>query len=197
MELDIENIARHYSRISDQELIRISTQDAKGLRPEVFEIIKKELDTRNLNPDLLKGAYAQNKEYSIDELTKYSEFLRNLSCPICGQTNKKLNGTTIYRIKSFLLFTIYKSKPIIACPECLDKNNNKAMISSALLGWWGIPWGLIKTPSFIFRNLKAKKQNHLENANDALLSFTLSNIGEIETYGTDMEKMSRLIEPKH
>lgn len=66
MELDIDNIAEYYKRMSNEELIRVSTQDARGLRPEVFEIIEKEIKKRNLNPDLLKGALAQNKEYSIE-----------------------------------------------------------------------------------------------------------------------------------
>jgi hypothetical protein len=196
MELDIDNIAEYYSRMRDQELIRIATQDARGLRPEVFEIIEKEIKKRNLNPDLLEGAKAQNKEYTIEELESYSEKLRTLPCPNCGQTANKLNGTIAHSVMSFLIFTTYKTVPIIACPQCLDKKNNNAMISSALLGWWGIPWGLLKTPTYIYRNIKAKKQNHLDNSNDTMLSFTLSNIGEIETYGNDNTKMTKLIQPE-
>lgn len=196
MELDIDNIAEHYSRMRDQELIRVATQDARGLRPEVFDIIEKEIKKRNLNPDLLKGAKAQNKEYTIEELENYSEKLRTLACPICGQTENKLNGTIAHSVMSFLIFTTYKAVPFIACPQCLDKKNNNAMISSALLGWWGIPWGLLKTPTYIYRNIKAKTQNHLDNSNNTMLSFTLSNIGEIETYGSDTNKMTKLIQPK-
>ncbi len=196
MELDINNIAEYYSRMSDQELIRVSTQDARGLRPEVFEVIEKEIKKRNLNPDLLKGALAQNKEYTIEELEKYSEKLRKLACPICGQTEQKLNGTIAHIVKSFLIFTTYKTEPFIACPRCLDKKNNDALISSAILGWWGIPWGILKTPAYIYRNVKAKEQNHIDNSNNTMLSFTLSNIGEIETYGEDKNKMAKLIQPK-
>jgi hypothetical protein len=196
MELDIDNIAEYYSRMSDQELTRVSTQDARGLRPEVFEIIEKELKKRNLNPDLLKAAKAQNKEYTIEELEHYSSKLRELPCPICGQKEQKLNGTIAHSIMSFVIFTTYKSIPYIACPQCLDKKNNGALISSAILGWWGIPWGLIKTPVYIYRNIKARRQNHLDNSNDTLLSFTLTNIGEIEAYGNDNENLYKLIQPK-
>ncbi len=196
MELDIDNIAEYYSRMRDQELIRVATQDARGLRPEVFDIIEKEIKKRNLNPDLLKGAIAQNKEYSIEELEKHAEKLRELPCPICGQTEQKLNGTIAHSVMSFLVFTTTKAEPFIACPQCLDKKNNNAMISSALLGWWGIPWGLLKTPTYIYRNIKAKKQNHSDNSNDTMLSFTLSNIGELETFGNNNIKMTELIKPK-
>ncbi|MES2478858.1 MAG: hypothetical protein V4561_07215 [Bacteroidota bacterium] len=193
MELDIDNIANYYSKMRDQELIRIATQDARGLRPEVYNIVEKEIKKRNLNPDLLKGAIAQNKEYSIEELEKYAEKLRELQCPICGQIEQKLNGTIAHSIMSFLIFTTYKTEPFIACPDCLDKKNNNAIISSTLLGWWGIPWGLLKTPTYIYRNLKAKRQNHVSYSNDTMLSFTLSNIGELETYGNDKTKLRTLI----
>ena len=196
MELDIDNIAEYYTQMSDQELVRVSIQDARGLRPEVFEIIEKEIKKRNLNPDLLKGAIAQNKEYTIEELERYADKLRTLPCPNCGQTEQKLNGTIAHSVMSFLIFTTYKAVPFIACPTCLDKKNNSAMISTVLLGWWGIPWGLLKTPVYIYRNIKAKKQNHIDNSNDTMLTFTLSNIGEIETYGEENTKMTKLIQLK-
>ena len=196
MELDIDNISEYYTRMSDQELIRVSTQDASGLRPEVFEIIENEIKKRNLNPNLINGALAQNKKHTTEELEKYSEKLRKLACPICGQTEQKLNGTIAHSVKSFFIFTSFKTEPFVACPQCLDKKNNQALISSAILGWWGIPWGIIKTPTYIFRNIKAKKQNHLDNSNETMLSFTLSNIGEIETYGNDNTKLTMLIQPK-
>ena len=196
MELDINNIAEYYSRMSDQELVRVSTQDARGLRPEVFAIIEKELKKRNLNPDILKGAMAQNREYTSEELESYAGRLRELACPLCGSKEQKLNGTIAHTIMSFLVITSYKTESVIACPPCLDKKNDSALMSSALLGWWGIPWGLLKTPTYIYRNIKAKQQNHMINSNDALLSFTLSNIGLIETFGHDKNKLAELIRSK-
>ena len=191
--MDLKDIERNYERMSDNEIIRIATTDAYGLRPEVFEIIENEIKKRNLNPDLLKGALAQNKEYSVEEINNYSKLLRNLPCPICGNTTDKLNGTISYTVKSFIIFTTYGTEPTVACPDCLDKKNNDAMLSTALLGWWGIPWGLFKTPVYIYRNSKAKRENRIDNSNDTLLSFTLSNIGEIEAYKNDKEKLKEII----
>lgn len=196
MEPDIDYIAEYYSKMRDQELIRIATQDGKGLRPEVFGIIENEIKKRNLNPDILKGAIAQNKEYSIEEVDNYSKLLRDLPCPICGNMDEKLNGTIAHTVKSFIIFTTSGTEPTIACPNCLDKRNNSAMISTALLGWWGIPWGFFKTPVYIYRNYKAKQENRIDNSNNTLLSYTLEHIGEIETYKTDKEKLKEIITPK-
>ena len=196
MELDIDNIAEHYSRMPDQELIHVATQNARGIRPEVFGIIENEIKKRNLNPDLLNAVIAQNKEYSFEEISEHSELLRDLPCPICGSTNDKLNGTVSHTVKSFLVFTTYEAEPHVACPNCLTKKNNSAILSTALLGWWGIPWGLLKTPVYIYRNLKAKQEIWSESSNNALLNFTLFKIGEIEAYKDNKEKLRSIIKPK-
>jgi hypothetical protein len=46
--MDIEDIEKHYERMSDDEIIRITTKDGRGLRPEVFSIIKKEIKKPSL-----------------------------------------------------------------------------------------------------------------------------------------------------
>ncbi|MFM2387547.1 MAG: hypothetical protein RL660_2304 [Bacteroidota bacterium] len=194
--MDIKYIEKNYESMPDSEIIRIATTDAHGLRPEVFGIIEKEIKKRNLNPDILKGALAQNKEYSSEEIEDYSKLLRDLPCPICGNTHEKLNGTVSYTVQSFIVFTSYGSEPTIACPDCLDKKNNDAMLSTALLGWWGIPSGILKTPLYIYRNYKAKQENRIDASNSALLSFVLDNIGEIETYKEDKQKLKAIIKPK-
>ncbi len=76
--MDIKNIEKHYARMSDNEIIRVATTNARGLRPEVFGIIENEIKKRNLNPDLLKGVLAQNKEYSIEEIENNSKLLRDV-----------------------------------------------------------------------------------------------------------------------
>ena len=96
-------------------------------------------------------------------------------------------------MKSFLLFTSFAKKPIIACPECLDRENDNSITSTLLLGWWGFPWDILKTPIYIYRNMKIKGQNHFERPNETLLSFTLSNVGEIESYSDNFEKLKRII----
>ena len=40
---DLKDIADHYAKKTDSDLIHIATQNAKGLRPGVLEIIENEL----------------------------------------------------------------------------------------------------------------------------------------------------------
>lgn len=192
-EIDIKQIEKNYATKEDFEIERIATSNSKGLRPEVYSIIEKEIKKRNLNPNLLNGAIAQNKEYSIEELINYSSYLRELTCPICNSKTKKLNGTILFTVKSFVVFTSKETKSCIACPDCLDKNNNKAMLSTLVLGWWGIPSGVIQTPLYLFRNFQSKKENHLKEPNFALLNFVKNNIGHIESYKEDKQKLAVII----
>lgn len=85
---------------------------------------------------------------------------------------------------------------MIACPNCLNKQNNKALISTILLGWWAIPWGILKTPLYIYRNFKSKKENKLNVSNATLLAFTLEHVGEIETYKNNQELLKQIIKPQ-
>ncbi len=194
--MDLKDIEKNYEKMSDDKLIRIATIDASGLRPEVFGIIEKEIKKRNLSPDLLKGALAQNRKHTMAEIEEYAKLLRDLPCPLCGDTRKKLNGTTLYTIKAYVFFTENSMNPVIACPDCLDKKNDDAILSTSMLGWWSIPSGLFKTPVYIYRNMQAKKENRIKSANKTLLSYVVGNIGEIEAYKGDREKLMEVINLK-
>lgn len=190
---DLKDIAENYSRKTDSELIHIATENAQGLRPGVLEIIENEIKKRNLNPNILEGAKAQNREYSPEEIRELSQILRTLPCPLCENKTVKLNATVMHTAKSFVFFSTFRKEPIIGCPDCLDKKNQDSIISTALLGWWGIPWGILKTPVYIYNNIKEKEYNHISEPNETLLSFTMLNIGQIETYKDDPEKLRQII----
>jgi hypothetical protein len=190
---DLNDIAKYYSKKTDSEIIYIATENGQGLLPGVLEIIENEIKKRNLNPNILEGAKAQNKEYTLTEIDELSQRLRSLPCPLCGNKKVKLNGTIMHTVKSFIFFSSFRKEPIIACPDCLDKKNQESITSTAILGWWGFPWGILKTPIYIFNNIKAKKQNRISKSNDTLLNFTLQNIGQIETYKDDTEKLKQII----
>src|SRR5258706_3214524 len=180
--IDIQFVRETYQRLTDNELIQIATQDAAGLTPEAQEIIKEEIKRRKLDANIVAGVQAQNKTYTIEEVDEYCEIIRKLNCPICGTSISKLNATMTGEVISFIFFTHYNKKIKIACPECLDKANYKALTKSVILGWWGIPHGIIKTIQAITLNTKSKKNNHLDTPNNYLRSFTLSKIRELETY---------------
>jgi predicted nucleic-acid-binding Zn-ribbon protein len=191
--IDISFVQETYQRMTDDELIRIATQDAHGLTPEAMEVIKTEIKKRGLDESIYKGVEAQNKTYTIEEVDTYCNVVSRLSCPSCGNTTERLNATVTGEVMSFIFFTTYNKKVRVGCPHCLDKANNNALTKTALLGWWGIPWGIIKTIQSIVLNLKSKRSNHSHDHNDYLRSFALSTIGELETYKDNKEKLQQIL----
>jgi hypothetical protein len=191
--IDIQFVRETYQKMSDQDLIRVLTQDAADLTPEAQEVVKDEIKKRNLDPNIARGIDAQQKSYTVQEIDNYCEIIRNLPCPATGSTIDKLNATMIAEVMSFIIFTQYKKKIVIGSPNVLDKANNSALLKSVLLGWWGFPWGIIRTIQAIRVNIKNKKTNKLDTPNDYLRSYVLSKIGEIETYKDDKEKLQQII----
>lgn len=192
--MDIDFIRDSYQNMSDDELIRISTTDASGLTVQAQEIIKEEVTKRKLNTNILKGVEAQNTSYSIEEIDKYCNLVQGLSCPICKTNSEKLNATMTSEVVSAILFSTKNNKIKVGCSSCLDKANNSALIKSILLGWWSIPSGIFSTIKAINDNLKCKKTNHLDTPNSFLRDFTISKIGQLETYKGDKTQLQQIIE---
>lgn len=191
--IDIKFVEERYKGMSDAELIRIATQDAHGLTPEAMEVVKAEIRKRNLDEKIVKGVEAQNKTYTLEDIDAYCDIVSNLRCPSCGGTTERLNATMTGEVMSFILFTTYSKKIKVGCPHCLDKANNNALTKTAFLGWWGLPWGIIRTPQAIALNVKSKRTNHLPEHNNYLRSFALGKIGELETYKDNKEKLQQIV----
>jgi predicted nucleic-acid-binding Zn-ribbon protein len=179
--------------MSDSELIYSVTQNAGGLTPEALEIAKNEIIKRGLNPGLSKALDVQNKTYTVEELHVYCNLVNSLSCPICHKKGDRLNGTLTAEVMSFIILTRYKKKIHIGCPNCLDKLNNAALTKTIVFGWWGFPWGIIRSVQAIITNIKSKRTHHLDTSNQFLMSFVLSNIGQLEAYKGDKNRLGEVI----
>jgi hypothetical protein len=191
--IDIEFVRQSYQKMTDEQLVRVATQDAAGLTPEAQEVVKEEIQRRKLDSNIVKGVKAQNRSYTIEDIDKYCEIIQKQNCPTCQSSFQKLNGTMTDEVVSYIFFTQYKKKIKIGCPDCLDKANNAALIKTATLGWWAIPWGIVRTIQSIALNLKSKKTNHIDTPNNFLRNFVLSKVGQLETYKDDKEKVQQLI----
>src|SRR3712207_5204371 len=97
---DLTDIANQIEKMGNFDLIRITKKEAGGLRPEVLDLLEKQIIKRNLYSDIMKGVITQAKKYPNAQLKIYAEELRKIPCPICSRTHKKLNGTIAYTVKS-------------------------------------------------------------------------------------------------
>ncbi len=191
--LDISLVRENYRKMSDQELIQIATQKASGLTSEALQVVKEEISKRNINQNIFKEIDAQRKSYTIEDIDAYCKIIQQLPCPVTRSTSENLNATIAVEARSFLVLTQYRKKLVIASPGVLDKANNAALGNSLLMGWWGLPWGIIRTIQAITINLKNKRSNHLDAPNKYLKAFVMSKIGLIETYKDNPERLSEII----
>jgi hypothetical protein len=89
-------------------------------------------------------------------------------------------GSFIRTVKSFVFFTSSKKSPVIACQSCLNKRRKNAMISTSLLGWWGIPYGIFRTPIALINSLNDVKNREMISEG-IVTSFAINNVGELRT----------------
>lgn len=190
MTIDLNQIKQNYIEFDDYRIEDLAKNEAGGLEPGVIPILIDEINKRGLDPALIKGVEAQTKVITEEELSELKNKIVNLNCPQCGQRNSPLIGTVIRTVKSFIVITSYKKTPVITCKSCADKKRKNAMISTALLGWWGIPFGLFRTPIALISTLTDRKKG--DEISDAIVTgFAIENIGEIKT---NWDKEDELVE---
>lgn len=194
MEPSITELRKNYESLPDDKIIRLASEEARSLRPEALELLKQIIKERGLSADVTNSIDAQSKKITEDILLEYTELLRGLPCPVCNTAGDKLNATITGTVISFILMTSYQKEVKIACPACLNKLNNNAIIKSALLGWWGLPWGIFRTPQALILNNKMKKQNNLQEANGVFKSFVLQRIGRIEANRNNPSGLNDIIQ---
>ncbi len=161
--MDLNDIRENYKKFDDWKIEKIASEEAGSLRLEVLDILKAEIKKRNLNLNLIDSVDSQIRELTESEFDEYCEILRNHPCPKCNSKTQKINATMVGRVVSILIMTNYEKFLKVACSNCLDEMHREANMKSALLGWWGIPWGPIQTiRSFMF-NSRMKKIIGLKN----------------------------------
>lgn len=73
-------------------------------------------------------------------------------CPKCHGAGP-VDVYVHHRVFSLIIITSWRSTPQISCRSCGFKSQMGDTILCLLLGWWGIPWGLVITPVQIVRNV--------------------------------------------
>lgn len=184
-------VREHYRRMTDSELKHILTDDGAGLTPQARRIAREEAQHRGFDQDLLQSLDDQAMPEA--EVMELCAIIQQLPCPHCGATDARLNATIAHETLSFLVVTRYTAKPFIACPACLDKRIMEANTMTALVGWWGIPWGLIRTPQSLYRNVRNKRQHRADGANETLTGFVQANAGRLKMYKSDPELLGRIV----
>ena len=188
---NIEEIRENYKNFYDEKIIQIARYESKGLRPEVLEILKNEIITRNLDLTLITWIEAESKQITDYEKEEIVRLIRALPCPTCKSTKEGLRGYEINTVISILINCIDTTETIFLCSHCGKKKKTTSIVKTLFLGLWsrrGIiltPYTLIK--DFINLFFTDKISNRIFE------EFIEANIGRIRLRGMTENALSSLI----
>jgi len=172
-------LRQRYSRLSDNKIMELAVREAGGLTVEAIEVLREQIRTRNLDHNLEKSIQAQRREWSDSDQAELLDEFRDLPCPICQSTEHKLNGFTIKKIKSFVLYGIRSSEFVVGCPHCISAKAESASKVTRLLGWWVLPLGVNWTIEALENNSKVRKHSSDMDPSDELRAYVEANLGEV------------------
>lgn len=98
------------------------------------------------------------RQVSLDELDETLREIHEGECPKCGGPGP-VDVHVSHTVWSLVIITSWRSRNLICCQSCGTKSKISAAFSSALLGWWGFPWGFVMTPIQIIRNIASLSSN--------------------------------------
>lgn len=115
---------------------------------------KRDGDLRFCNDKCLQRGFLQTAAIQIpaEVVQQHLRAFHRGPCPRCNGDGP-VDVHMGYRIWSVLVLTSWKGNPHVGCRSCGLKGQAFDLVFSLVLGWWGIPWGLIMTPVQIVRTV--------------------------------------------
>lgn len=145
---------------SDTLLDRLAYNE---LTDEAREAIRETLVGRGITPPQTQVA-----DISDEVVLAHATAIKQCDCPRCRQRRSPVELRTEHWVWSAVFVTRFGRRTGLACRECARAGNLKALASSVLLGWWGVPFGLLITPYKIFANAGELLRKDRPEPSDAL-----------------------------
>ncbi|TVQ05871.1 MAG: J domain-containing protein [Leptolyngbya sp. DLM2.Bin27] len=74
-------------------------------------------------------------------------------CSCCKKVTAQPRYIIFFQVTSCIILTFRTPIQGIFCPKCAESKAIESTVTTWLLGWWGLPWGLFYSVSTIFQNL--------------------------------------------
>lgn len=185
-----EEIAESYKKMDDAELVKFASTQARTLRKDVVKVLKKEIESRNLDASLLSWIDSEVQDFNGLERESLLQKIKGSQCPNCGVC-ADLNGYEFTRITSYLIRCVQRKYTLIICSSCSRKEKWTTIGLNFLLGWWS-KYGLFITPYTIIKDLL--NFFFIKRISSRILEeFIDVNTGYFRRNGTDKKTVSTSI----
>lgn len=174
-----DELIRYYGELTDDQLMRIGLYEADELTQEALEVLKAEIRTRGLGKDMEEAIEVQTCLLSPGDQEELVACFRQLPCPICGATGGSLNAGTVATARSFIIMTTREERLVVGCPKCIVAAAHRATNLTCALGWWGLPWGPIRTFQAISKNARTNSTVQGHQATEELRQYVAANRGAV------------------
>ncbi len=193
MEPSPAELEKIYAQYTDAELVHIATRSAHHLRPEALAVIRAMLRARQVDEAVLQGIDTALMPVDEARVQEQVALIRSLPWPECGIRSAPLNAVLASRAISFVVMTSYDRTPYIGCIPCLERRRRKATLTSALAGWWGFPWGPVRTIQALVQNHGQRNALRSSGPSATLVAFVVENTGKIEAYKSRPQELLTMI----
>jgi len=140
---DIKRAYRRFAKELHPDLNRDANAKAR------FQVISEAYAV--LSDPELRSKY-DSLQYTNPQPQKPEAKLEPICCSRCGKIRAQPRSTVFYKVMSFVFVTTRAPVQGIFCSVFAKKAALQASLISAVLGWWGFPWGPIWTISSICQN---------------------------------------------
>ena len=189
---NIDEIKKRYQDFSDTKIKRIALNESKQLTPDVREILKKEIQKRNLNDNLIAWIEAENNTFTDFEKQSLIRKIEHLTCPNCNKKRSTLIAWEFTTIVSIIVWHEKTSQNKILCKHCSNSQKIKSFLITGLAGWWSKS-GLFFTPYALIKGLINMLFYQRKIHDRIITDFIEQNNGNIRLYGTNDENLFQLI----
>jgi len=177
--MDRIEIVDNYRRMPDHTIRQIVLYEVRELMPEGVDALRIVLGERGISRDFLVAIDGQLAEFSVEKYSELIHWFRMSKCPRCRESETLLNAATPVKVSSFVFATTESKDVIVGCRQCLLAAVRRALIQTLLLGWWGIPWGLIRTLGAVTENDFWRRRVDEPEPTDEFIAYVYENLGRL------------------
>lgn len=156
---------KHHPDVStDPDAVRIMQEINAAFRvlrdPTERERYDNALRTARNSPSNQSGTGQSRSETQAASATSETEYPRYraptppgfpVHCQKCGTSDATLRLAVFPHVISIILLTFRQAWSGVYCARCASQKMTEAKLLTLLLGWWGIPFGIIYTLGVLFK----------------------------------------------